>query len=54
MSSHIFLDVHAHLLAVMPTAHWLERMGLASPRLSRPLVFRDGAAFIDETPRAGG
>jgi L-alanine-DL-glutamate epimerase-like enolase superfamily enzyme len=31
MSSHIFQEISAHLLAVTPTAHWLERMDLAAP-----------------------
>ena len=53
MSSHIFQEISAHLLAVTPTAHWLERMDLAGPILARPLVFRDGAAWIDETPGTG-
>jgi mandelate racemase len=53
MSSHIFQEISAHLLAVTPTAHWLERMDLAGPILARPLVFQDGAACIDETPGTG-
>ena len=33
MSSHIFQEVSAHLMAVTPTAHWLERMDFAGPIL---------------------
>ncbi|KAI5912050.1 mandelate racemase [Azoarcus sp. PA01] len=36
MSSHIFQEISAHLLAVTPTAHWLERMGLADRILRDP------------------
>ncbi len=53
MSSHIFQEISAHLLAVTPTAHWLERMDLAGRILARPLTFRDGAACIDEAPGTG-
>lgn len=53
MSSHIFQEVSAHLLAVTPTAHWLERMDLAAPVLERPLVFEDGAAVIPDRPGTG-
>ena len=31
MSSHIFQEFSAHLLAVSPTCHWLERMDVAAP-----------------------
>jgi len=53
VSSHIFQEVSAHLLAVTPTAHWLERMDLAAPILARPLAFRDGMAQPGEEPGSG-
>lgn len=53
MSSHIFQEISAHLLAVTPTAHWLERMDLAGPVLAKPLAFRDGAAVPDDAPGTG-
>lgn len=53
MSSHIFPEVSAHLLAVTPTAHWLERMDLAGPILARPLAFADGRAQLGEEPGTG-
>lgn len=53
MSSHIFDEISAHLLAVTPTAHWLEKMGLADPILATPLSYRDGAAVIPEGPGVG-
>lgn len=53
MSSHIFQEVSCHLLAVTPTAHWLERMDLAGPILAQPLRFRDGMAEIPDEPGCG-
>ena len=53
MSSHIFQEISVHLLAVTPTAHWLERMDLASPVLARPLAFADGCARPGEEPGTG-
>src|ERR1700730_7681356 len=37
MSSHLFPEVSAHLLAATPTAHWLEYMDWAKPILAEPL-----------------
>lgn len=53
MSSHIFQEISAHLLAVSPTAHWLERMGLADRILLEPLRFDGGAAIPSGTPGTG-
>lgn len=53
MSSHIFQEISAHLLAVTPTAHWLERMDLAGAILVRPLAFRDGKSVPDDAPGTG-
>jgi mandelate racemase len=44
MSSHLFPEVSAHLLAVTPTAHWLEYMDWANPILAEPLAIADGKA----------
>jgi mandelate racemase len=44
MSSHLFPEVCAHLLAATPTAHWLEYVDWAGAILEEPLVIRDGAA----------
>lgn len=43
MSSHLFPEISAHLLAAAPTAHWLEFIDWASPILAEPLVPRAGA-----------
>jgi mandelate racemase len=53
MSSHIFPEVSVHLLAVTPTAHWLERMDLAGAVLSRPLQFVGGSARCPNEPGTG-
>jgi mandelate racemase len=42
VSSHLFVEASAHLLAVTPTAHWLERLDVASAILREPLEFVDG------------
>jgi mandelate racemase len=49
MSSHLFPEISAHLLAATPTGHWLEYMDWASPILREPVVVRDG--FVQ--PAAG-
>jgi mandelate racemase len=53
MSSHLFPEVSSHLLAVTPTAHWLEYVDWAAPILERPLRIERGFAQIDERPGNG-
>ncbi len=53
MSTHLFPEVSAHLMAVTPTAQWLEYVDWASPILEAPLEIRDGAAIISERPGNG-
>jgi mandelate racemase len=53
LSSHIFQEFSVHLLAVTPTAHYLEKMDLAGPILASPLAFADGHAICPEEPGAG-
>ena len=53
MSSHLFPEVSAHLLAVTPTAHWLEYVDWAAPILQRPLRIGDGYAEIPDRPGNG-
>jgi mandelate racemase len=43
MSSHLFAEVSAHMLAVTPTAHWLEVLDLARAVLTEPIKIVDGA-----------
>jgi mandelate racemase len=53
VSSHTFGEVSAHLLAVTPTAHWLEYLDHAGPILAEPLTVRDGLAEIPPRPGNG-
>lgn len=53
MSSHIFQEISVHLLAVTPTAHYLERMDLAGPILAEPLAFEGGKALPPSRPGVG-
>jgi mandelate racemase len=53
MSCHLFPEISAHLLAVTPTAHWLEYMDWAEPILQRPLRIEQGQAVIDDVPGTG-
>jgi mandelate racemase len=53
LSSHIFQEFSAHLLAVSPTAHWLERLDIAGPILRQVLTFDAGAARIPDVPGVG-
>ncbi len=51
VSSHLYPEVSAHLLAATPTAHWLEYVDWAEAFLEEPLSIDAGAATI--STRAG-
>jgi mandelate racemase len=53
MSSHLYPEFSAHLLAATPTCHWLEYVDWAAPVLERPIEIRDGQAIIPNRPGAG-
>jgi len=53
MSSHIFPEVSAHLLAATPTCHWLEYVDWAVPILAEPLRIVDGMAQVPHRPGSG-
>jgi mandelate racemase len=53
MSSHLYPEVSAHLLAVTPTAHWLEYVDWANALLAEPLAIVDGKAVIADRPGNG-
>ncbi len=53
MSSHLYPEVSAQLLAVTPTAHWLEYVDWANPVLAEPLRIEAGHARIPERPGTG-
>ena len=43
MSSHLFAEASAHMLALTPTAHWLEVLDLGRAVLAEPIKIVDGA-----------
>jgi mandelate racemase len=53
MSSHLFPEVSAHLLAATPTAHWLEWVDWAETVLEAPLKIVDGCAVASDRPGNG-
>jgi mandelate racemase len=53
MSSHLFPEVSAHLLAVTPTRHWLEYVDWANAILAEPLAVRGGTVVATDTPGTG-
>jgi mandelate racemase len=53
MSSHLFPEVSAHLLATTPTAHYLEYVDWADGLVQEPLRIVDGHAIIPERPGNG-
>ena len=53
MSSHLFPEVTAHLLAATPSAHWLEYVDWAEPLLQSPLKIVDGTVMAGDTPGSG-
>ncbi|MGZ5660841.1 MAG: enolase C-terminal domain-like protein [Usitatibacter sp.] len=53
MSSHLFPEVSAHLLAITPTAHWLEYVDWAAPVLAEPMRVTDGVVDIPNRPGNG-
>lgn len=53
ISSHLFPEVSAHLLAASPTGHWLEYVDWADPVLAEPVRIRDGLAQVSESPGTG-
>ena len=53
LSSHLYPEVSAHLLAVTPTRHWLEYVDWASPILEQPLVVEAGRALVPDRPGHG-
>ena len=53
MSSHLYPEISAHLLAVTPTAHWLEYMDWAGAILAEPFAIQNGFAAIPDRPGIG-
>jgi mandelate racemase len=53
MSSHLFPEFSCHLLAVTPTAHWLEYVDWAASIIQEPVQIKDGHVLIPDRPGAG-
>lgn len=53
MSSHLFPEVSAHLLAATPTCHFLEYVDWANVLLEEPLTIVDGGAVVPSRPGNG-
>jgi mandelate racemase len=53
MSSHLYPEVSAHLLAATPTCHFLEYVDWADKILQEPLRIVDGHAIIPDRPGTG-
>jgi mandelate racemase len=53
VSSHLFPEVSAHLLAATPGRHWLEYVDWADPILQQPLRIKDGFAIPADCPGNG-
>jgi len=53
MSSHLFPEASAHLLAVTPTCHYLEYVDWADAILAEPLSIVDGTAAAPDRPGTG-
>jgi mandelate racemase len=53
MSSHLFPEVSAHLLAATPTCHFLEYMDWADGLVEEPLRIVEGRAIVPDRPGNG-
>ena len=53
MSSHLFPEVSAHLLAATPTADWLEYVDWADAIVQEPLQIVNGSAILSTRPGSG-
>src|SRR6266700_2304589 len=53
MSSHLYSETSAHVLAVTPTAHYLEYVDWADKIVQEPLRIADGHAVISDRPGTG-
>ena len=53
MSSHLFPEVSAHLLAATPTCHYLEYVDWADALVAQPLVIANGCAIVPDRPGNG-
>lgn len=52
-SSHLFIEIVAHLLPVTPTCHYIEYLDVAAPILAEPLRLVDGTITAPSRPGIG-
>ncbi|MFN7571039.1 MAG: enolase C-terminal domain-like protein [Betaproteobacteria bacterium] len=53
VSSHLWPELSAHLLAATPNAHWLEYADWWNPILAAPLALHGGTAVAGDAPGSG-
>jgi len=53
LTSHVFPEVSAHLLAASPTAHCLEYLDHAGPILEKPIRIEEGQVHVPDGPGIG-
>jgi mandelate racemase len=53
MSSHLYSEISAHLLAATPTCHYLEYVDWADKVMQEPLKIVDGNAVVPDRPGTG-
>ena len=53
LSSHLYPEISAHVLAVTSTRHWLEYVDWAEPLLQQPVRIEDGHALPSADPGTG-
>jgi mandelate racemase len=53
VSNHLFPEISAQLLCLLPTADWLEYSNWWNPILEAPLKIQDGMAIADTAPGTG-
>jgi mandelate racemase len=53
MSSHLFPEISAQLLAATPTCHWLEYVDWADAVLEQPAELKDGHVVVTDAPGTG-
>ena len=53
LSSHLYPEISAHLLAVSSTCHWLEYVDWADPILRQPVRVENGHVVIRDAPGIG-
>ena len=53
ISTHLFPEVSAHLMAATPTRHWLEFVDWAAPFLAEPMRVHNVQVIASDAPGTG-